>query len=70
MTGPTSSSLWAAVTEAQDFMLLKSRGDVHLMLEHASFRAGSTAPPTDESMVGAIVRAREDYKRAFLSAPN
>ena len=70
ITGPTNSSLWAAVTEAQDFMLLKSRGDVHLMLEHASFRAGSTAPPTDESMVGAIVRAREDYKRAFLSAPN
>jgi hypothetical protein len=70
VTGPTSSSLWAAITDSQDFMLVKSRGNVHLMLEHASLRDGHMGPPTDASMASDIVRAREDYKRAFLSAPN
>jgi hypothetical protein len=37
MTGATGSSLWAVMTEQSDFMLIKSRGDVHLLLSHANW---------------------------------
>lgn len=37
MTGPTNSSLWAVMTDQNDFMLFKSRSDVHLLLSHANW---------------------------------
>jgi hypothetical protein len=68
ITGPTNSSLWAAVTGAGDFMLVKSRGSVHLMLEHVNTERGKLGPPADPGMASDILRLREDYKRAFSSA--
>jgi hypothetical protein len=70
ITGPTSSSLWAAVTERDDFMLVKSRGDVHLLVYHANVAGQGVNPALDPRAPADLLRVRLDYRRAFSSAPN
>jgi hypothetical protein len=66
IAGPTSSSLWAAVIDDGDFMLLKSRGDVHLLLKQQNFATGRASPARNllkpEDMVLLRSLAQQPYE--------
>jgi hypothetical protein len=62
ITGPTGSSQWAVMTEQADFMLLKSRGDVHLLLSHRNWsRPERPGPPHDLAAPALFLGLREAY---------
>jgi len=65
--GPTATSLLSALTDDNDFVLVKSRGDRCLLLSHKNVGQGldGSATPTSLTAPNALMKLRDDYKRSF-----
>jgi len=65
--GPTATSLLAALTADNDFMLVKSRGTTRLLLSHINVGPGlhGSGAPQRSDAPSELLTLFDDYKRSF-----